>query len=115
MVVDDDRLVRRSIVRVLNAGGWAVTEFEDGKSALERFRQDPNAFDVFLVDQTMPIMPGDEVIRSIRMTRPTAPVILFTGMIRTDEGLPPGVRILGKPATPDELLAAVGETANAGK
>ncbi|RMG86614.1 MAG: response regulator, partial [Candidatus Dadabacteria bacterium] len=51
----------------------------DGLEAVERLREEPGAFDLVLLDMTMPRMGGEEAFREIRKIRPGLPVILASG------------------------------------
>ncbi|MGZ5424767.1 MAG: response regulator, partial [Candidatus Aminicenantales bacterium] len=51
----------------------------DPVEALETFRKDPDAFDLVILDQTMPHMTGGELASAILKIRPAMPIILCTG------------------------------------
>ncbi len=77
MVVDDDPLFRESIVQNLRDCGYAVEDFADGTSFLERLADGP-AVDLVLLDWKMPHMNGIEVLAHIRERAPNLPVIFLT-------------------------------------
>ncbi|MFA5884647.1 MAG: EAL domain-containing protein [Acidimicrobiia bacterium] len=111
LVVDDDAAVRRVVVRTLSRHGHAATEVADGEGALALI--DQQDFDVILLDQGLPDLPGTEVLRRLREARPTAtvPVILVTGrgsVPERVEGLTAGANdYIVKPVDLDELVARV--------
>jgi DNA-binding NarL/FixJ family response regulator len=78
LVVDDHPLLREGIAAVL-AGKSDLTivgEASDGPEAIERFRAlQP---DVTVMDLQMPLMSGIEVMRAIRLERPTARIVVLT-------------------------------------
>jgi two-component system chemotaxis response regulator CheY len=77
LVVDDSGTMRKIILRSLNALGVTdVVEAADGADGLEAFKQ--NQFDVVLTDWNMPRMTGLELLKAIRATESTVPVILIT-------------------------------------
>jgi CheY-like chemotaxis protein len=47
--------------------------------ALDRFKKDPGAFDLLLIDLTMPAMTGESLARKVRAIRQDLPVIICTG------------------------------------
>lgn len=114
LVVDDEPLVRRTARRLLEKAGYAVVEASDGAEALERFRADPAAIDVVLLDLSMPRMSGDEAFAALRQVRGDVAVVLSSGYA-PDEQLEallrqPRVRFASKPydrRALGEVIAAV--------
>jgi CheY-like chemotaxis protein len=51
----------------------------DSPAALALFREQPGAFDLVILDQTMPRMKGLELARHLRTLNPDIPVILYSG------------------------------------
>lgn len=76
LIVDDEALVRESILDSLPAG---FTGFEacDGLDALEKIQR--NAPDVILTDFNMPRMDGSELVRTLYESRVEIPVVMLTG------------------------------------
>jgi CheY-like chemotaxis protein len=79
MVVDDEPLVRRVARRILETGGFHVVEASDGVEASERFREDPGAIDLVLLDFDMPRMNGAETLDALQLVDPGVRVVLSTG------------------------------------
>jgi two-component system, OmpR family, response regulator ChvI len=76
-ILDDDDLFRESLGLNLIDEGYEVASFSDGAAALERFASGGHA-DVILLDWRMPGMNGLEVLRSLRRSGNTTPVIFLT-------------------------------------
>jgi two-component system chemotaxis response regulator CheY len=77
LVVDDSGTMRKIILRSLNALGVTdVVEAGDGSDGLDAFKQ--QQFDVVLTDWNMPRMTGLELLKAIRASGSTVPVILIT-------------------------------------
>lgn len=108
LVVDDEALLRRSAARLLKHMGCAVIEANDGKQALEHVRTEPGAFDLVLMDVTMPVMDGFEAARLMHELAPGLPIILSSGYAHDFEArLPEGVLTLPKPYDGEQLERTV--------
>lgn len=77
LVVDDDPSVRRAIVRMLSARGYAVREAENGAQALQVLAM-PGAPRLAVVDWNMKAMSGPELCRILRARKPYVYVVLMT-------------------------------------
>jgi two-component system response regulator HydG len=76
LVVDDEPGLRRSVVRMLMAGGMEVITAEDGMRALNLLSTEP--FDVALIDLKMPKMSGMELLARIKRRHPDVEVVMMT-------------------------------------
>jgi signal transduction histidine kinase/ActR/RegA family two-component response regulator len=103
LVVDDDKAVLRTTVRMLDALGYAAVPAAFGGEAL-RLIASGLEIDLVLADFAMPGMTGVDLAETIRATRPDLPVILVTGH-GTREALKDfgEARILQKPYAEAEL------------
>ena len=79
LVVDDEPRLRAALRRRLTHAGYEVVEAEDGQQALERFREQPEAFDCVLLDLSMPALSGEEVHAELVGIRPEVPVVAMSG------------------------------------
>ncbi len=65
LIVDDFSTMRRIIKNILREIGYTnVEEADDGSTALEKLKG--GSFDFVVTDWNMPIMPGIELLKSIR-------------------------------------------------
>lgn len=81
LVVDDSRLARKHICRVLNNMGIQhITQAEDGKEGADLFAADQQAFDLIVTDLNMPIMDGQAMIQFIRkdLGNTIIPILMVT-------------------------------------
>jgi PAS domain S-box-containing protein len=112
VVVDDDKAVLRTTVRMLDMLGYAAVAAGSGEEAL-RLIASGMRIDLVLADFAMPEMTGGELAETIRATRPALPVILVTGFgnskVLKDFG---EARILQKPYAEDELLERIARALN---
>ncbi|MBB3319598.1 PAS domain S-box-containing protein [Rhizobium sp. BK181] len=107
LVVDDDKAVLKSTVRILEFLGYATASAESGNEALRLLARDQE-IDVVLADFAMPEMSGGELAKAIRAMRPTLPVILMTGY--SDRGPLKELkdwRIILKPFTENDLVNTI--------
>ncbi len=112
LVVDDDALVRRTIVSVLRNAKHAVLEANDGLPALTLLGRE--TVDLVIADIMMPDLDGIGLILAIRGRHPDLRVLCISGGGRDAslDFLPMAAKLgadmtLAKPFTPQQLLAAV--------
>jgi two-component system chemotaxis response regulator CheY len=109
LIVDDSNLSRKTCRRILEGGGYRVTDAADGLSALERYALDRP--DLVLLDVTMAEMSGLEVLRQLRMLDPDARVVMATADVQnsTRELATEGgaIAFVTKPLVADVVLQAV--------
>jgi PAS domain S-box-containing protein len=79
LVVDDEEVVREVARLALEDAGYRTILAPDGESALRAFGERPEAFDLVLLDLTMPQMPGEEILRELRRLRPDVRVVICSG------------------------------------
>lgn len=76
IVADDEQLIRRLVTDFLNKEGYTVLEAEDGKKALDLFKENPDTA-LLILDIMMPEYDGWEVTRKIRENS-SVPIMLLT-------------------------------------
>jgi diguanylate cyclase (GGDEF)-like protein len=109
LVVDDDRVMRRLIVRWLERAGYAVEEADDGQEAIEAV--EARCPDFVVTDWDMPHLDGLALCRGIRQLRlPHYVYILFLSGKSAPEERVEGLEVgaddfLAKPVSQAELLA----------
>ena len=109
LTIEDDPAIRRGICDALGYAGYRVLESGDGHDGLEMaVRHD---YDLLLLDLVLPGKDGLEILREVRKTRPTQPVIILSARGEEDdrvEGLKLGADdYVVKPFSVKELLARV--------
>ncbi len=79
LLVDDNAIELRSIHHMLVRMGYRVASTNDSIKALDLFMKTPEAFDLLITDQIMPVMNGDEMASRMVDVRKDLPVIICSG------------------------------------
>jgi len=82
LVIDDEELITKSLLKLLDTEGYDVAVARNGSEALARVKE--SDFDLIVSDVRMPEMDGIETIRQIRaylktIDKKPIPEILITG------------------------------------
>jgi DNA-binding response OmpR family regulator len=112
LLVDDDAIVRETIQYVLLAEPHDVAVAQDGRTALDLFRQ--SFFDLVITDIIMPEKDGIEIIREMREMRGTIRILAISGggrigntdFLRIAEKLGADA-VVAKPFDPDDLIERI--------
>jgi DNA-binding NtrC family response regulator len=119
LVVDDEALIRWSLVEMLGERGYEVTEAGDGRMALAAIEKAPEPFDVVLLDYRLPDSADLRLLEAVRRMAPSSQVIMITA--HNSPELAQGAaalgayRVISKPFEVDSLAALVGQARLAGK
>jgi CheY-like chemotaxis protein len=112
LVVDDDSLVRDTLVRILERKGYQVLVASDGLCGLSMFRSEQP--DLVITDIIMPEKEGLQTIREIRSECPDARIIAISGGARIGNmdflnfaGKLGASEIMPKPFDPTDLVNLV--------
>ena len=79
LVVDDEASVRDVATNTLERYGYTVIPVENGKGAIEVFKQRSGEVTMVLLDLTMPVLSGEETLRQMQAIRADVPVLLSSG------------------------------------
>ncbi len=104
LLVDDDPLIRHVIADELEEVGHFVTPAVGPEAALELLRFN-EAYDIILIDYTMPEMSGYELAKHILGMDPHAKLAILTGHAALPEDAP--CPVLTKGVRMSELIKAV--------
>ena len=111
LLVDDDMHFGDMLQTALERAGYEVAICQDPREAEQAFRADPTLWDALVTDQTMPGMKGTDLLRIVKLLRPSLPCLLCSGYSsRLDEA---GARRAGadayllKPLPPAALAATL--------
>lgn len=109
LIVEDEEKIARVIQLELEYEGYIVEKVKTGKEALDRFEN--GNWDVLLLDVMIPQLNGMEVLRRIRASDHSTPIILLTArdsVVDKVNGLDQGANdYITKPFEIEELLARI--------
>jgi DNA-binding NtrC family response regulator len=109
LIVDDEEIVIRSCLRILDGDEFQVEAVQDGREALRKIEENP--YDVMILDIMMPNIDGLEVLRRVKETHPNVDVIMITGLSQIDTAVQAmklgAFDYISKPFEPDELKLVV--------
>lgn len=112
LVIDDEPLIRSTVVTLLTREGFSVEEASDGEAGLAMCHKHPP--DVVVTDIFMPNRDGIEVVMKLKRSYPRTKIIAMTGggqtrmmEIASAAKLLGADHILYKPFESESLLTAV--------
>jgi CheY-like chemotaxis protein len=107
LIVDDEEAVAVGLAAMLRARGYAVETAFDGRQVIERMACDPLP-DLVVLDFSMPVLDGEEVLRRLRADPRTAtlPILLATASDIDLGAVPKASGLLRKPY-PREMLVGL--------
>jgi CheY-like chemotaxis protein len=113
LLVDDDETIVKMGYKMLTLLGYEVTAIEDSRQALKLLKNNIDAYDLLISDQTMPGLTGMELAIEVLKENPEFPILLCTGYSsKVDEkkALELGCRgFVHKPLTIDDLSKKIRE------
>src|SRR5215469_8290400 len=83
LIVEDDRKLAEFVARGLRAERFAVDLAGDGQEGLQYLAS--YAYDLLILDLMLPQLSGSELLRRVRATRPTLPVLVLTARDATED------------------------------
>jgi len=108
LVVEDDPLVRQTLMQMLSRDGYDVTGVADGEEALAVVAV-TEGLTCVVTDISMRHMAGDELASRLGTTRPALPVVIISGNREPSPagGTGPLRQFLPKPVSQEALRAAI--------
>ena len=108
MVVDDDPSVREALTDFLSDEGFRVRDAVNGAHALDQLASSPEVPVLMILDLSMPVMTGYELLRQMKADKAWAPlpVLVLSGTL-DEEILPGDIAHLRKPVDSDALVDAI--------
>lgn len=114
LLVDDSRTMRNIWKKVVTGMDMEVAEAGDGLEALQAIEDNGGPFDLMLIDWNMPNMDGLSLVKKVRETDKSTPLIMVTTEAAKPhiiDAIKVGVNnYVVKPFTPDALMTKIEET-----
>ncbi len=112
LVVEDNQLVRETLMATLAYLGYGVTEATDGAAALEVVEQESEAIALVISDIVMPgIYSGVDIAKKITQEYPDIKVLLVSGYQQNSTDLADlndaGIVMLSKPYSREDLIEKI--------
>lgn len=111
LVVEDEAALREVAGRILSGAGYRVLSADCGPTALQLAAAHEGRIDLLVSDVVMPGMLGKDVAERLVAARPDTRVLYMSGyaqpVLASQGTLDPGVVLLEKPFTAEDLLRAV--------
>ncbi|MBF0317614.1 MAG: response regulator [Nitrospirae bacterium] len=82
LLIEDDEMARKQLVKFIQKEGFEVLEAEDGCVGVSLFRSEKPH--IVITDMKMPGMSGIEVIQTVKQISPDTDIILITAFGETD-------------------------------
>lgn len=111
LVIDDDDLNRSFIGSVCEAKGWMMEEVNNGLQGIEMVKNNPDDYDIVLLDIRMPGLSGLEVLPELLKYGQDLGVIMMSGFAEVNgavEAMQKGAYdLLQKPLDPNVLAIRI--------
>jgi len=110
LIIDDDRILRRTLAAALETERYEVGEAGDGREGLNKALH--GNYDLVVLDVAMPALGGLDVCRRLRESGRQIPVIIMSGQKKKEVDKVLGLELGGddyltKPFGTDEFIARV--------
>ncbi|MFU0831842.1 MAG: Stage 0 sporulation A-like protein [Oscillospiraceae bacterium] len=80
LVLESDKKILNLLKKQLSRGGWNAEFYKTPEQALKRFRENPDLFDLAIVEYQLQNCRGIKFAEQLKMLRCSMPVILITGL-----------------------------------
>jgi len=111
LIIDDDKSILRTFVRVLQKRGYEVDTAETGREAEEKTAR--QLYDLALIDVKLPDTDGIDLLKRLHAQKPAMVKIVLTGFPTMQDGINAmdggADAYLVKPVKIEDLLKIIGE------
>jgi DNA-binding NtrC family response regulator len=113
LLAEDDASVRRLTKAALEEFGYKIIEAEDGEDAINKFMENKDRIQLFLLDAVMPKKSGKAAYEEIKKIKPDIKALFMSGYstdILSMKRIVGGeLNFIVKPVSPTELLKKIRE------
>jgi two-component system cell cycle sensor histidine kinase/response regulator CckA len=116
LLAEDEETIRRLVGEVLTRSGYKVFAGSNGDEALRLLQEHADEIDLLVTDVVMPGMSGPDLARAASRLKPSLRILFTSGYTsEPDEAFDdPDVEFIGKPFSPQALVAKVQEVLDGG-
>jgi len=111
LVVDDEELIRETLLEILKNAGYQVITADNGLDGLEKYKRNQEKINLVISDMGMPHMNGLEFFKNLKSLNPSVRLIFTTGYLEhgsKSELLQKGARdVIFKPFRVQDLLSTI--------
>ncbi|MBI1763796.1 MAG: sigma-54-dependent Fis family transcriptional regulator [Acidobacteria bacterium] len=111
LIAEDDADMRDLLQEVLEEAGHEPVLAADGRAALALLQRDHEPLDLLITDVQMPLLKGDELLRTARARRAEVPVIVITAFGSVEQAVElvkaGAFQYVTKPFKTAELLSTI--------
>jgi len=79
LVIDDEFLIRHMLTDIFTTVNFQVVTAGDGADGLDKFAQQPEGFNLVVLDMVMPVMGGEQAFYRIREINPNQKILICSG------------------------------------
>ena len=115
LVIDDEEMIRESLVEFLDEHGYEAVPAVDGRDALRKLANSSPRPCLILLDLMMPVMDGWQFAAELRNREEDIPIVLLSAArdLRTHAKALSAAEIIEKPFDLSELLPKIARVASA--
>lgn len=85
LIIDDDKGMCKTLSRILELDGYAVTAANTGSNGVACIKESP--FNIAILDIKLPDVDGVELLKIIKMTNPDLNIIMMTAYASTENAI----------------------------
>jgi DNA-binding NtrC family response regulator len=117
LLIEDDELLRDTLLQMLELDGHRVSQAADGEIGLKGF-SNGSGIDQVIADILIPGVEGTEVLAELHRRQPGLPIIASSGgrrVLTHEFSLASASVVMAKPVSRNQLQAAVRQAPKAGQ
>ena len=84
LIADDEKYIRDLATKMLTIAGYSVLLAQNGREAIDMFREKIDSISCIILDLTMPELDGVEALAELREISYTVPIIISSGYCEDD-------------------------------
>lgn len=111
LIIDDEKIVRQALRRMLEPAGYTVLEVEKGVDGLQAFNRAKEQIDLVMLDLALPDVSDQKMLAALQTMDPGVKILICTGRsadhIENDAAYSGIKDVIRKPFPPRRLIEKV--------